>query len=121
MLRRLVQRPLSVIYKTSSIAGPDPTEQNVAAPDQASLNLNKAARGVQGFFPLNEPEIGSAYTNTVRFVCSEPLVTDSLLGHFHPKHGAPSVIPATCDKKRHLQEQDMGGTDTSRYLLAPVF
>ncbi|KAF8846018.1 NADH:flavin oxidoreductase 2 [Paxillus ammoniavirescens] len=64
MLRNLVQRPLSAIYKTSSIAGPDPTEQNVAAPDQASLNLNKAARGVQGFFPLNEPEIGSAYTNT---------------------------------------------------------
>ena len=33
--------------------------------DQVSLNVNKAAPGVEGYFPINEPDIGSAYTNTV--------------------------------------------------------
>ncbi|KAF9245771.1 hypothetical protein BU15DRAFT_85464 [Melanogaster broomeanus] len=49
------------------------TEQNVAVEGQVSLNLNKAVPGVHGFFPLNEPEIGSAYTNTDIFVQNKEL------------------------------------------------
>ena len=63
MFRKLAEQPLSAIYSTFSTA-PD-TEQEVAPVDQASLNVNKAVPGVKGFFPLNEPDIGSAYTNTV--------------------------------------------------------
>ncbi|KAG9314036.1 hypothetical protein JVU11DRAFT_4815 [Chiua virens] len=40
---------------------------------QASLNLNKAAPGVDGYFPFNEPAIGSAYTNTETFTQNKEL------------------------------------------------
>ncbi|KAF9225430.1 FMN-linked oxidoreductase [Gyrodon lividus] len=52
---------------------PHSTEQNGTAPDQASLNLNRAVPGVKGFFPLNEPDIGSACTNTDIFTQNKEL------------------------------------------------
>ncbi|KIJ66308.1 hypothetical protein HYDPIDRAFT_109302 [Hydnomerulius pinastri MD-312] len=57
----------------ASPTSPEATEPNAPAPDQGSLNLNKAAPGVQGYFPLNEPEIGSAYTNTDIFTQNKEL------------------------------------------------
>lgn len=61
MFGKRAQQPLSATFSTA----PD-TEQGVAPVDQASLNLNKAVPAVKGFFPLNEPAVGSAYTNTAR-------------------------------------------------------
>lgn len=71
MFRRLTRRSLSAIYRGSALstaAAVLVTEQQHEAGDQA-LNLNKAVSAVKEFFPLNEPHVGSAYTNTV---CSSP-------------------------------------------------
>ncbi|KAN0100298.1 hypothetical protein V8E55_000282 [Tylopilus felleus] len=41
--------------------------------NQASLNLNKPVPAVDGFFPLNEPDVGLAYTNTDVFTKNKEL------------------------------------------------
>lgn len=116
MFRKLARRPLSANYEKSTFSTtPETPEQNVASIDQASLNLNMAVPAVKGFFPLNEPAVGSAYTNTV---CSPPgqqcfrVDCRRLLGPFHTKQGTPDVVPATYNQKCHFQEQDLGGTFT---------
>ncbi|KAH0838004.1 NADH:flavin oxidoreductase 2 [Lanmaoa asiatica] len=76
MFRKLARRPLSAIYGKSTFStAPDAlgTEQKVAPVDQASLNLNRAVPTVNGFFPLNEPDVGSAYTNTDVFTQNKEL------------------------------------------------
>ena len=80
MFRKLTRHPLSAIYGKGTLStAPDAlaTEQNAAPAGQPPpLNLNKAVPAVKGFFPLNEPAVGSAYTNTV---CSPPWSTASRL------------------------------------------
>ncbi|KAH7886137.1 NADH:flavin oxidoreductase 2 [Phlebopus sp. FC_14] len=41
--------------------------------DEQALNINKGVPGVQGYFPLNEPEIGAAHTNVETFPQNEEL------------------------------------------------
>ncbi|KAF8445571.1 NADH:flavin oxidoreductase 2 [Boletus edulis BED1] len=67
------QRPLSAPRSAFSTV-PD-TDQEFAPADQpeALLNLNKPVPAVEGFFPLNEPDVGSAYTNTDVFTQNKEL------------------------------------------------
>lgn len=114
MFRRL----LSATHRDSTLSavpGAPVTEQQVAPVDQASLNLNKAVPAVKGFFPLNEPHVGSAYTNTVCPPLGEQRsqVDCQYLGHLHTEQGTPGAIPANYNQKCHFQEQDLGGALTS--------
>ena len=114
MRRQLAHQPLSDVDNTFSTS-PD----KVTPVDQLSLHLNKPVLAVQGFFPLNEPDVGSAYTNTV---CPPPGLTAysnrwSVLGRFRTEQGTPCTVPATYNQRCHFQEQDLGGVSTRIFFV----
>ncbi|KAG6334958.1 hypothetical protein ID866_4137 [Astraeus odoratus] len=41
--------------------------------DDSALNINRGIRGVNGYFPLNEPAIGTAYTDVDKFPLNKRL------------------------------------------------
>lgn len=81
-----------------------PSHVNAPFVDSRTLNINRGVPNVDGYFPLNEPAVGTIYTDVVSDI---PIISEETLCFPEnlPKECEPSTVIHTTHYQRcHVQE-----------------